>query len=121
MPLLLDLHQSKVGVLFDIFSQRIFFQVPRLIQRHANEVRILKEQLRKQRDHSLKLERTIKEKDAQTSQTKKHLHKYKKIVESKNLGEREDLSNKLSSKESQLDESNKRVRASGFRFQSLSK
>ena len=92
-----------------INGEIIPFQVPKLIQRHTNEVRTLKEQLRRQKDHSMKLERNLKEKDAQYAQTKKALQKYKKIVENKNLGEREQLANKLTSTESALDESRRRV------------
>ena len=80
-----------------------------MIQRHTNEVRTLKEQLRRHKDQNVKLERNIKEKDAQYVQTKKTLQKYKKIVENKNLGEREQLANKLTSTESALDDSRRRV------------
>ena len=83
-----------------------------MIQRHANEVRVLKEQLRKQKEQSLKLERSLREKDGQVSQLKKSVQKYRKVIESKNLGERDQLANKLTSAESALDESNKRARVS---------
>ena len=87
----------------------LLFQVPRLIQRHTNEIRTLKEQMRKYKEKSMKLNDNVKDKDSQLVQTRRTLQKYKKIVESKNLGERDHLANKLTSAESALDESRRRV------------
>ena len=72
-------------------------------------MRTLKEQLRRHKDQSMTFERNLKDKDVQLAQTKKTLQKYKRIVESKNLGEREKLASKLTSTESALSESNRRV------------
>ena len=57
----------------------------------------------------MKQDENLKDKDWQLTQTKKSLQKYKKIVESKNLGERDQLANKLTAAESALDESRRRV------------
>ena len=62
----------------------------------------------------MKLNDNVKDKDSQLVQTRRTLKKYKKIVESKNLGERDHLANKLTSAESALDESRRRVQVRSY-------
>ena len=102
-------HRCNFVLLLYMQNRFTCFQVPRLIQRHTNEVRTLKEQIRKYKERSMKLDENLKDKDSQLAQTKRNLQKYKKIVESKNLGERDQLANKLTAAESALDESRQRV------------
>lgn len=85
------------------------FQVPRLLQRHSEEVRALKEQLRRQKEKNQKADKSLRSTQDELSRQRSQVKKLQQIVEKKNLGEREKLASKLTSTEAALDDSNRRV------------
>lgn len=85
-----------------------------VLMKHQSEVRVLKEQLRKNKEKNQKLQRNVKDVDDELDRTKKLLRKMKGLVEDKELGERDELSRKLSKAEVLLDEKDQRVKVSCF-------
>ncbi len=83
--------------------------MPRLLQRHSEEVRALKEQLRRQKEKNQKADKSLRSTQDELSRQRNQVKKLQQIVEKKNLGEREKLASKLSSTEAALDDSNRRV------------
>ena len=80
-----------------------------LLQRHAEEVRALKEQVRRQKEKNQKAEHRIRDLEAENDSMHRQLKRQKKIIEDKNLGERDQLSQKLTKTESLLSDKEKRV------------
>ncbi|NXS48016.1 LCA5 protein, partial [Balaeniceps rex] len=74
-------------------------EISQLLARHNNEIRILRERLRKsqEREHELYRTKTV-------------LQKLKKLSADKHLAERDDLAKKLAYAESRLEDSGKRIK-----------
>ena len=84
--------------------------LPVLLQRHSEELRSVKEQLRRQKEKYQRADRRLKETEDELSHTKKQLKRMKKLVEDKNLGERDELSQKLTRAEIDLEDREKRIK-----------
>ncbi len=87
--------------------------MPQVIQRHNEEVRMLRDQLRKHKEKFNYTDRNLHDKDRELAKAKKQLKKLQQIAEDKELGERDELAKKLSKAEIDVEDREKRVQV-GF-------
>ncbi|KFP69836.1 Lebercilin, partial [Acanthisitta chloris] len=85
-------------------------EISQLLSRHNNEIRILRERLRKSQERERAAERRLKDSEDELYRTKTVLQKLKKLSADKNLAERHDLAKKLALAESRLEDREKRVK-----------
>ncbi|XP_025150623.2 lebercilin isoform X1 [Bubalus bubalis] len=85
-------------------------EISQLIARHNNEIRALKDHLRKSQEKEWANEKKAKETEGELLRTKISLQKLKKISEAKHLPERVDLAKKLASAELKLDDTERRIK-----------
>lgn len=84
--------------------------LPQLLQRHSNEVRTLREQLKKTQEKYQRTDRYLRDAEDELDKTKNKLKKYKNLVEDKDLLERQDLQKKYQQAEIDLEERDVKVR-----------
>ncbi|XP_027500804.1 lebercilin [Corapipo altera] len=85
-------------------------EISQLLARHNNEIRILRERLRKSQERERATERRLKDSEDELYRTKTVLQKLKKLSADKHLAERDDLAKKLANAESRLEDREKRVK-----------
>ncbi|NXT75200.1 LCA5 protein, partial [Zapornia atra] len=85
-------------------------EISQLLARHNNEIRILRERLRKSQERERATERRLKDSEDELYRTKTVLQKLKKLSADKHLAERDDLAKKLACAESRLEDSVKRIK-----------
>ncbi|KAM4680646.1 lebercilin isoform 2-T5 [Amazona ochrocephala] len=85
-------------------------EISQLLARHNNEIRILRERLRKSQERERATERRLKDSEDELYRTKTALQKLKKLSADKHLAERDDLAKKLAYAQSRLEESEKRIK-----------
>ncbi|KAG8444850.1 hypothetical protein GDO86_009852 [Hymenochirus boettgeri] len=85
-------------------------EISHLISRHNNEIRILRERLRKSQEKERNTEKRLKDAEDELYRTNNTLKKLKQLSADKHLGEREELTKKLNILESKLDERERRVK-----------
>ncbi|NWR73052.1 LCA5 protein, partial [Centropus unirufus] len=85
-------------------------EISQLLARHNNEVRILRERLRKSQERERANERRLKESEDELYRTKTSLQKLKKLSADKHLAERDDLAKKLAFAEGRLEDSERRIK-----------
>ncbi|XP_039223020.1 lebercilin [Crotalus tigris] len=85
-------------------------EISQLLARHSDEMRILKERLRKTQEREQTSEKKLKISEEELFKTKSCLQKLKKLAEDKNLPEREELAKRLAIAENRLEESEKRIK-----------
>ncbi|NXM68885.1 LCA5 protein, partial [Serilophus lunatus] len=85
-------------------------EISQLLARHNNEIRILRERLRKSQDRERATERRLRDSEEELYRTKNVLQKLKKLSADKHLAERDDLAKKLALAESRLEDKEKRVK-----------
>ncbi|NXM03100.1 LCA5 protein, partial [Tyrannus savana] len=85
-------------------------EISQLLARHNNEIRILRERLRKSQERERATERRLKDSEDELYKTKIVLQKLKKLSADKHLAERDDLAKKLANAESRLEDREKRVK-----------
>ncbi|NWS99203.1 LCA5 protein, partial [Mionectes macconnelli] len=85
-------------------------EISQLLARHNNEIRILRERLRKSQERERATERRLKDSEDELYRTKTVLQKLKKLSADKHLAERDDLAKKLASAESRLEDRERRVK-----------
>ncbi|XP_064020325.1 lebercilin [Pogoniulus pusillus] len=85
-------------------------EISQLLARHNNEIRILRERLRKSQERERVTERRLKDSEDELYRTKTALQKLKKLSADKHLAERDDLAKKLACAESKLEDSEKRIK-----------
>ncbi|XP_078416705.1 lebercilin-like protein [Cetorhinus maximus] len=76
--------------------------LPQLLVRHEGEVRMLKEMLRKSKEQDRNVSKQLKEAESELWKTKSSLVKLKVLCDKKNLGERDELTWKLTNLTKQL-------------------
>uniref|UniRef100_H3AZT6 Lebercilin-like protein n=1 Tax=Latimeria chalumnae TaxID=7897 RepID=H3AZT6_LATCH len=84
-------HVKALGKFEDVAGD-----LPLLIAKHNNEVRTLRDLLRKARERDRSMSRKLKETEVQLLSTKDNLQQLQKLSEDKNLAEREKLIQQLS-------------------------
>ncbi|KAG8582075.1 hypothetical protein GDO81_007908 [Engystomops pustulosus] len=85
-------------------------EVSQLISRHNNEMRTLKERLRKSQERERNTEKRLKDTEEELYRTNVALKKLKLLSENKQLAEREELTKKVDLLEVRLDDRERRVR-----------
>uniref|UniRef100_A0A8C8SIC0 Lebercilin LCA5 n=1 Tax=Pelusios castaneus TaxID=367368 RepID=A0A8C8SIC0_9SAUR len=85
-------------------------EISQLLARHNNEIRILRERLRKSQERERTSERRLKDSEDELYRTKNSLQKLKKLSEDKHLAERDELAKKLTLAENRMNESEKRIK-----------
>ncbi|XP_043858578.1 lebercilin [Dromiciops gliroides] len=85
-------------------------EISQLIVRHNNEIKALKERLRKSQEKERATDKKVKDTECELYKTKCSLKKLKKLTEAKHLPEREDLAKKLVLAENKLDDTEKKIK-----------
>ncbi|NWV53002.1 LCA5 protein, partial [Daphoenositta chrysoptera] len=85
-------------------------EISQLLARHNNEIRILRERLRKSQERERATERRLKDTEDELYRNKTVLQKLKKLSADKHLAERDDLAKKLALAESKLEDREKRIK-----------
>ncbi|XP_034287751.1 lebercilin [Pantherophis guttatus] len=82
--------------------------ISQFLARHNDEMRILKERLRKTQEREQIAEKKLKASEEELFKVKNSLQKLKKLAEDKNLPERDELAKKLAIAENRLEDSEKK-------------
>ncbi|KAL6483081.1 hypothetical protein MHYP_G00079530 [Metynnis hypsauchen] len=85
-------------------------EISQLISRHNNETHALRERLRRSQEKERTAERSYREADAQLQHCRSQLQKLQQLADDQNLGEREELSRKLTHAQAKAQESERRVK-----------
>ncbi|XP_069743514.1 lebercilin isoform X3 [Narcine bancroftii] len=85
-------------------------EISLLISRHNNEIRILRERLRKSQEKERIMEKRLKDTEEELHRTKNSLLKLKKLSEDKHLIERDELAQKLAKAEIKMEGSERRIK-----------
>uniref|UniRef100_A0A2D4N409 Lebercilin domain-containing protein n=1 Tax=Micrurus spixii TaxID=129469 RepID=A0A2D4N409_9SAUR len=85
-------------------------EISQLLARHNDEMRILKERLRKTQEREQTTEKKLKASEEELFKAKSGLQKLKKLAEDKNLPERDELAKKLAIAENRLEDSEKKIK-----------
>ncbi|OCT58474.1 lebercilin [Xenopus laevis] len=85
-------------------------EISQLISRHNNEIRTLRDRLRKSQERERNTEKRLKDAEEELYRTNNTLKKLKQLSENRNLAEREELTKKLDVIEGKLDERERRVK-----------
>uniref|UniRef100_A0A8D0GE62 Lebercilin LCA5 n=1 Tax=Sphenodon punctatus TaxID=8508 RepID=A0A8D0GE62_SPHPU len=85
-------------------------KISQLLVQHNNEIRILRERIRKSQERERTTERRLRDSEDELYRTKSILQKLKKLSEDKHLAERDELAKKLTLAENRLDDSDKRIK-----------
>ncbi|XP_058618690.1 lebercilin isoform X2 [Onychostoma macrolepis] len=85
-------------------------EISQLLSRHNNETHVLRERLRRSQENQRTAERSLRETDAQLQRCRSQLQKLQQLADDQNLGEREELSRKLTFTQGNLQESERRVK-----------
>jgi chromosome segregation ATPase len=84
--------------------------LPQLLQSHNNEVRTLRDQLRKTQEKYSRTDRYLRDAEDELDKTKNKLKKFKNLAEDNNLLERQELQRKVQQTEIDLEERDVKVR-----------
>ncbi|XP_051736971.1 lebercilin isoform X2 [Ctenopharyngodon idella] len=85
-------------------------EISQLLSRHNNETHVLRERLRRSQENQRTAERSLRETDAQLQRCRSQLQKLQHLADDQNLGEREELSQKLMYAQTKFQESERRVK-----------
>uniref|UniRef100_A0A8C5RLB1 Lebercilin LCA5 n=1 Tax=Laticauda laticaudata TaxID=8630 RepID=A0A8C5RLB1_LATLA len=85
-------------------------EISQLLAQHNDEMRILKERLRKTQEREQTTEKKLKVSEEELLKAKSGLQKLKKLAEDKNLPERDELAKKLAIAENRLEDSEKKIK-----------
>jgi hypothetical protein len=94
-------------------------ELPQLISSHNNEVRSLREQLRRMREKYDKTDRYLRDAEDELELTKSKLKKYKALSDEKNLAERAELDRKVRQNELAIEEKDSRIKVRDFFFKRI--
>ncbi|XP_066465816.1 lebercilin [Tiliqua scincoides] len=85
-------------------------EISQLLARHNDEIRILRERLRKSQEREQTTERKLRASQEELYKAKDSLQRLRRLAEDKHLPERDELAKKLILVENRLDDSEKRVK-----------
>ena len=85
-------------------------ELPHMIQAHSNEVRSLREQLRRMREKYDKTDRYLRDAEDELETTKARLKKYKALSDQKELAERSELDRRLNKAELDVEEKQSKIK-----------
>ena len=87
-------------------------ELPQMIQAHNNEVRSLREQLRRMREKYEKTDRYLRDAEDDLERVNAKVKKYKALSDQKDLAERSDLDRRLNKAELAIEEKECKLRVS---------
>lgn len=70
-------------------------EISQLISRHSNETHVLRERLRRTQERERTVERRLKDSEEQLQRSQATITRLKKLVDQRNLGQRDELTRKL--------------------------
>ncbi|XP_053142980.1 lebercilin isoform X2 [Hemicordylus capensis] len=85
-------------------------EISQLLARHNDEIRILRERLRKSQEREQTTEKKLRTSVEELYKAKGSLQKLRRLAEDKHLPERDELARKLALAESKLDDNEKRIK-----------
>ncbi|XP_076467153.1 uncharacterized protein LOC143298233 isoform X2 [Babylonia areolata] len=85
-------------------------ELPQMIQSHSNEVRSLREQLRRTREKYEKTDRYLRDAEDELERVNTRAKKYKALADQKDLAERSDLDRRLNNAELSIEEKESRIK-----------
>ncbi|KAH0622103.1 hypothetical protein JD844_024095 [Phrynosoma platyrhinos] len=85
-------------------------EISQLLARHNDEMRILRERLRKSQEREQATERKLRTAEEELYKVKGSLQKLRRLAEDRHLPERDELAKKLALAENRLDDSEKRIK-----------
>ncbi|XP_038655226.1 lebercilin [Scyliorhinus canicula] len=85
-------------------------EISLLISRHNDEVRVLRERLRKSQEKERAIEKRLKDTEDELYRTRSTLQKLKKLSEDKHLVERDELAQKLAKAEIRMEEGERKLK-----------
>ncbi|XP_066556396.1 lebercilin isoform X2 [Amia ocellicauda] len=85
-------------------------EISQLISRHGNEVRTLRERLRRAQERERTTDKRLKEVEEELYRSKSTVHKLRRLVDDRQLAEREELAHKLSQAEARLENNDHRIK-----------
>lgn len=87
-------------------------EISQLLTRHNDEIRMLRERLKKSQEREQTTEKKLKASEEELHKAKGSLQRLRRLAEDKHLPERDELAKKLILVENKLDESEKRIKVS---------
>nr|XP_020661823.1 lebercilin [Pogona vitticeps]XP_020661824.1 lebercilin [Pogona vitticeps] len=85
-------------------------EISKLLAQHNDEMRVLRERLRKSQEKEQTTERKLRASEDELYKVKGSLQKLRRLAEDRHLPERDELARKLALAESRLDDSEKRIK-----------
>ncbi|KAL8592774.1 hypothetical protein ACOMHN_045928 [Nucella lapillus] len=96
-------------------------ELPQLIQAHNNEIRTLRDQLRRTREKYEKTDRYLRDAEDELERVNTKCKKYKSVADQKDLAERSDLDRRLNKAELSIEEKECRIREIERHMENLKK
>jgi len=87
-------------------------ELPQLMKKHGEELRVVQEKYRRQKEAADKARDSLKKREDDLSKTQDKLRKYQKMVKDKNLLEKNNLSKKVDELEKQVKDKNNKISVS---------
>ena len=87
-------------------------QLPVLMKKHSNEINLLQEKYKHQKEVSVRLTENLKKVDNELLKTKDKLKEYQTMAKEKNLGERIELKNNVLNLEKVIEEKDNKIAVS---------
>jgi len=87
-------------------------ELPQLMKKHGEELRVVQEKYRRQKEAADKARDNLKKREDDLSKTQDKLRKYQKMVKDKNLLEKNNLSKKVDELEKQVEDKNNKISVS---------
>lgn len=84
--------------------------LPQIMQRHSNEVRTMRDQLRKTKEKYDRTDRYLRDAEDELDKVKSKAKKYKQLVDENELLERDELSTKIKKAEIDMEEKDVRIK-----------
>lgn len=85
-------------------------EISQLLARHNDEIRVLRERLRKSQEKELTVDRKLRASEEDLHKAKDALQKLRRLADDRHLPERDEMAKKLASVEIKLDDSEKRIK-----------
>ncbi|CAI5769735.1 Lebercilin LCA5 [Podarcis lilfordi] len=85
-------------------------EISQLLARHSDEMRILRERLRRSQEREQTTERKLRASEEELYKAKSNLQKLRRLAEDRHLPERDELAKKLALAENRLDDTEKRIK-----------
>ena len=87
-------------------------ELPSLLQKHNEEMRTMREQIRRQRETGTKLNEELRRRDLEVIKLKDKLQRCEEIIQDKKLNERDRLNQKVDELQADLEEKQKKITVS---------